>query len=176
MRKGRITRSVAATPCTRVTHSRSLGCSFFYFLGFSEPVIISWEDILPIIKPDSSKFQCNARVTKRSVSAPVPFRIMADTSGLLSSGTVPIVASTRPRPSSAPVYKTALCSTIAGQVFLILSYQTYRCRIIHLVLWTARTPICLWAVSDPIRLSYLPASLHPGVLICNTILCLHRLN
>jgi hypothetical protein len=39
---------------------------------------------------------CNARVTKRSVSAPVPFRIMADTSGLSSSGTVPIVASTRP--------------------------------------------------------------------------------
>jgi hypothetical protein len=41
IRKGRIIRSVAVTPYTRVTYSRSLGYSFFYFLGFSKPVIIS---------------------------------------------------------------------------------------------------------------------------------------
>jgi hypothetical protein len=41
IRKGRIIRSVIATPYTRVTYSRLLGCSFFCFLGFSKPVITS---------------------------------------------------------------------------------------------------------------------------------------
>jgi hypothetical protein len=41
IRKSRIIRPVTATPYTKVTYSRLLGYSFFYFLGFSKPIIIS---------------------------------------------------------------------------------------------------------------------------------------
>ena len=55
IRNGRITFPVALTPCTRVTHSRSPGWSFFRFPGFSEPVTTSRDEILPIRKPDLLK-------------------------------------------------------------------------------------------------------------------------
>jgi hypothetical protein len=41
IRKGRIIRPIVATPYTKVTYSQLLGCSFFCFLGFSKPIIIS---------------------------------------------------------------------------------------------------------------------------------------
>jgi hypothetical protein len=41
IRKSRIIHSIIVTPYTRVTYSQLLGYSFFYFLGFSKPIIIS---------------------------------------------------------------------------------------------------------------------------------------
>jgi hypothetical protein len=58
--KGRMRFPVAPTACTRVVYSRSLGCSFFAFPGLSEPVTTSWDVILPIKKPVSSKFQVSS--------------------------------------------------------------------------------------------------------------------
>jgi hypothetical protein len=55
IRKGRIRFPVAPIACTKVVYLRSLGWSFFRFLGFSKLVITSYDDILPIKKPDSLK-------------------------------------------------------------------------------------------------------------------------
>jgi hypothetical protein len=55
MRKGGMRFPVAPIACTRVVYLRSPGWSFFRFLGFSELVIISCDDILPIKKLDLLK-------------------------------------------------------------------------------------------------------------------------